>query len=1053
VRRININKRFFTKHAALLFLQAVVLLVIVLSCADVQADILILHPSGAASGDSASYVGGTAATALDTNDGNSSYGRSNNSATDYYLEIDDHTTQSGIINSVVVKTYLRSGDFTIGLKTNGSSYFSSSQTQGSSYLLSSGNTYTTNPQTGLAWTWAQIDAVIAIIDHTNTSVMRVTELYVEVNYTDSTAPANITNLSTGTTTETSIQLTWTAPGDDGNSGTASTYDIRYRTDAPITSANWATATQVAGEPTPLVAETSQSFIVNNLLSATTYYFAIQTADEVPNWSGVSNSPIGATASDATAPANIVNLTTGTATETSIQLTWTAPGDDGNSGTASTYDIRYRTDAPITSANWTTSTQVAGEPTPLVAGTNQSFIVNNLLSATTYYFAIQTADEAPNWSGVSNSPIGATASDTTAPADIIDLSTGIVTNSSIELAWTAPGDDDTTGTATEYDIRYRTDTPITSANWATSTQAAGEPVPSIAGTNESFTVHSLLPATTYYFAMKTYDEVPNESGLSNVFSKATDNRLTTNLLLHPSGSATGDNVSYSGGTAETALDTNDGNSSYGRSDDSPNDYYLEIDDHTTQSGTINSVVVKTYLRSGDFIIGIKTNGSSYFGSAQTQGSSYSLFSGTTYTTNPQTGLPWTWAEIDALVAIIDHANYSVMRVTELYVEVNYIESITPADITDLATGTITENSIQLTWTAPGDDGNSGTASTYDIRYRTDAPITSANWATSTLIAGEPAPLVAGTSQSFTVNELSEGVTYYFAIKTADEVPNISGLSNIVTATTVLFQPDAMIKLSSEGDGSYLTNDIYEVAASTQTKSQGVISGSTASYALTFQNDGNTTDNLVITGTGTGSNFTVEYFDDTATDRTTDVTGTGYTISSLAAGQAMVWALNVTPSGNPTPVFGGVTYDVTITSTSASNSAKTDQVKATTFSNSANLSLLKSADRSTAVPGDEIIYTTVATNGPGLSDASTIVVSEAVDTNTGFKISGATFNPNTSTLTYVLDYRDNTGWGYVPADQGCSAPPGYDYCVEEVKWVMAGNMPTGTNFSVGLVVRVK
>ena len=33
------------------------------------------------------------------------------------------------------------------------------------------------------------------------------------------------------------------------------------------------------------------------------------------------------------------------------------------------------------------------------------------------------------------------------------------------------------------IRYRTDAPITSGNWATATQATGEPAPSLAGTSE------------------------------------------------------------------------------------------------------------------------------------------------------------------------------------------------------------------------------------------------------------------------------------------------------------------------------------------------------------------------------------------------------------------------------------------------------------------------------------------------------------------------------------------------------------------------------------------
>ncbi len=52
----------------------------------------------------------------------------------------------------------------------------------------------------------------------------------EVSFTvDTTPPANVTDLSVSTATTNSLTLTWTAPGDDGNNGTAAEYDIRYAT--------------------------------------------------------------------------------------------------------------------------------------------------------------------------------------------------------------------------------------------------------------------------------------------------------------------------------------------------------------------------------------------------------------------------------------------------------------------------------------------------------------------------------------------------------------------------------------------------------------------------------------------------------------------------------------------------------------------------------------------------------------------------------------------------------------------------------------------------------
>jgi hypothetical protein len=103
---------------------------------------------------------------------------------------------------------------------------------------------------------------------------------------------------------------------------------------------------------------------------------------------------------------------------SITLTWTAPGDDGSSGIAAQYDIRYLTE-PIDETNWDAAIQVEDEPAPQAAGSTETFAVTGLLPNTTYYFAIKTADEVPNWSGLSN-VASATTLDSVSPASIADL---------------------------------------------------------------------------------------------------------------------------------------------------------------------------------------------------------------------------------------------------------------------------------------------------------------------------------------------------------------------------------------------------------------------------------------------------------------------------------------------------------------------------------------------------------------------------------------------------------------------------------------------------------
>ena len=227
-----------------------------------------------------------------------------------------------------------------------------------------------------------------------------------------------------TVTFNSVQLSWTTPGDDSLSGTAAQFDVRYSTSL-ITAANFASATQWMGAPTPAAPGTVQSTTVTGLQPNTTYWFAIKTADEVPNWSGISNVITRTTlaAPDVVRPAQVANVSVTNVTETTAALSWTAVGDDSLTGNATSYDIRYST-SPITAATWASATQVSGEPTPTAPGTTQTFTVTGLTRQRTYYFAVRALDEAGNISALSNVP-SATTPDQTRPAAINDLVVGFV----------------------------------------------------------------------------------------------------------------------------------------------------------------------------------------------------------------------------------------------------------------------------------------------------------------------------------------------------------------------------------------------------------------------------------------------------------------------------------------------------------------------------------------------------------------------------------------------------------------------------------------------------
>lgn len=135
--------------------------------------------------------------------------------------------------------------------------------------------------------------------------------------------------------------------------------------------------------------------------------------------------------------------------------------------------------------------------------------------------------------------------------------------------------------------------------------------------------------------------------------------------------------------------------------------------------------------------------------------------------------------DSLVATTTHTdnNTSEFSRTETVYSTAF-DVIAPARVTDLA-ATIA-NSIELTWTAPGDNGNTGTADEYIIRYYTET-ITDNNWNDAWDIENEPEPSVPGTEESMIINMPYTGLTYYFALKTQDEVTNRSLLSNSASAT--------------------------------------------------------------------------------------------------------------------------------------------------------------------------------------------------------------------------------------------------------------------------------
>lgn len=110
--------------------------------------------------------------------------------------------------------------------------------------------------------------------------------------------------------------------------------------------------------------------------------------------------------DTVPPAMITDLEILDVTAHYAILSWTMPGDDSVTGTASVYVIKYNT-VSINASNWDASVQYGGSTTLKAAGSIEVDTVKNLDENTEYYFAIRVRDDAGNWSGVSSSPAQST----------------------------------------------------------------------------------------------------------------------------------------------------------------------------------------------------------------------------------------------------------------------------------------------------------------------------------------------------------------------------------------------------------------------------------------------------------------------------------------------------------------------------------------------------------------------------------------------------------------------------------------------------------------------
>jgi hypothetical protein len=321
--------------------------------------------------------------------------------------------------------------------------------------------------------------------------------------TESVAPVfSGVSSATDANTDGAVDVVWNTPAID------SSLPITYNIYVATTSGGQ----DYVSEPHASTQNVS-GMTVTGLANGSLHFFVVRAEDaygnEDTNTAEVSATPT--LSSDSVAPTfGGLNSATDANTNESVTLAWSAAADPSMPITYNIYVSTISGDQDFLSPPFKTSTNGSGTT------------VSGLSNGTEYWFVVRAKDSAGN-EDINVVEYSATPSvgsgDLSPPDDIIDLTVSTLSSqiysNYLLISWTAPGDDGSTGTATTYDIRYSESPIIDSTSWDAATPAPGPlPVPQPAGTTEYFYVTGLESNTSYYFAIKTEDEIPNPSSFSN-----------------------------------------------------------------------------------------------------------------------------------------------------------------------------------------------------------------------------------------------------------------------------------------------------------------------------------------------------------------------------------------------------------------------------------------------------------------------------------------------------------------------------------------------------------
>jgi fibronectin type 3 domain-containing protein len=285
-----------------------------------------------------------------------------------------------------------------------------------------------------------------------------------------TASSPPTGLTATAVSSSQINLSWTAPSNNGGS--------------PITGYNVYRGTTSGGEGTTAIATvTGPSYADSGLTNGQAYYYKVTAINSVgeslpSNEASATTLPLP--------PATPTGVTATPISTNSITVSWnTSPG-------ATSYHI-YR------------STSSSG-PFPMVGTTPATSYTDTGLSAgTTYYYEVSAANSGGN--SAPSSPVSATTVSATTPQPPTGLTATTFSSSQINLSWTAPsnnGGSPITG--------YKIERSNSGSSWSTLVSNTGS-------TATTYSDTGLFPTTTYSYRVSAINSVGTSSP-SNTASATT-----------------------------------------------------------------------------------------------------------------------------------------------------------------------------------------------------------------------------------------------------------------------------------------------------------------------------------------------------------------------------------------------------------------------------------------------------------------------------------------------------------------------------------------------------